>query len=244
MEVVILCGGRGTRISEITNIIPKPLIELEGKPLVHHIMDTYMIHGLNDFILPVGYKGFTILAYFMSLNPDSVSMDDGVSDIRFPSFRVRVVETGLETMTGGRLGRIRKLITGDSFHMTYGDGLSNVDIGSMESRGIANLTLVHPSGRFGRASLDEDGKISVFGEKVEGSYDLINGGFSVLSSKIFDYIPSDSTNLEKDVYPNLAYDGELFGRVHDGFWHCVDSVRDLESLHDIYEERGAVWLRS
>lgn len=248
MKVVILCGGKGSRLLEMTNVIPKPMISVGQTPLLYHIMDIYRGYGFVDFILPMGYKKEHILAYLMALNPEVMNSSMGVHFFQYPDFQVTAVDTGEDTMTGGRLLRIKDLVGDKPFHFTYGDGLSDVNLEQLYNlylthTSVATITVIHPEGRFGRAVVNEDnGFIDEFGEKTE-TFDWINGGFSVLSPDIFDWIKGDETNLEKDVYPKLAKQGFLLGYRHDGFWKCVDTRRDLLELEEIYNKKGAIWLK-
>lgn len=245
MKVVVLCGGKGTRLMEMTDVLPKPMLPVGDRPLLHHIFDIYKRHGLNDFYLPMGYKKEHIIAYLISLNPETYSYCDGVLRFKFSDMNVTAVDTGSDTMTGGRLRRMASFLSDAPFAFTYGDGLSSVDISEVQTCYVTHqcstLTLVHPEGRFGRAIFDPP-CIVEFGEKSETS-DWINGGFSVLHPDIFGYITGDGTNLEKDVYPVLARLGKLAGYPYEGFWKCVDTKRDLLELEQIYQEEGAKWLK-
>lgn len=250
MQCVILAGGKGTRIEEQSAIIPKPMVELAGKPLLQHIIDKYMKHNVRSFIIPVGYKKEIVFGYFMGQNPVTVSKwDEGTMRFEYYTHTVRVVDTGDETMTGGRLKRIESmLIEGGPFHFTYGDGLSNVDLQGLASvhkrtGASATLTVVHPEGRFGRAVLDGDGRVIAFGEKIETETDWINGGYSILNPSVLAYIKDDTTNLEKEVYPALVNNHMMAGFRHVGFWKCVDTMRDLKDLREQYDREGAVWLK-
>lgn len=250
MQCVILAGGKGTRM-EYSSSIPKPMVDVAGKPLLQHIIETYMKFGVRSFIIPVGYKKEIIFGYFMGQNPISVSKwDEGAMRFEYYTHTVRVVDTGEETMTGGRLKRLEPYLhSGGPFHFTYGDGLSNVNLQGLVSvhqrtGATATLTVVHPEGRFGRAVLDTDGKIIEFGEKVEAETDWINGGFAILNPSVLSFIRDDTTNLEKDVYPYLAFVGKLAAYKHSGFWKCVDALRDLQDLREQYDKDGAIWLRS
>lgn len=249
MQAVILAGGQGTRLLEHTTAVPKPMVEVGGKPLLQHIIDKYRKHNIHSFIIPVGYKKEIIFGYFMSLNPIEIVKWDQAMYFKFLQYTVRVVDTGMDTMTGGRLRRISPMLEqGGPFHFTYGDGLSNVDLHELmelhaRSNGSATLTVVHPEGRFGRAYFTDDWHISEFGEKLEAMTDWINGGWSILNPSVLSYIKDDFTNLEKDVYPLLARNGLLNGYKHSGFWKCVDTLRDLQELQDIQKEKGNIWLK-
>ena len=246
-QAVILAGGKGTRLAEQSAIIPKPMVEVAGKPLLQHIINKYLKHHVRSFIIPVGYKKEIVFGYFMGQNPQEIIRYDRNMYFRFLHYTVRVVDTGDETMTGGRLKRIEHmLVNGGPFHFTYGDGLSDVDLDELAilhntSGASATLTVVHPEGRFGRAYFNSDQSIYEFGEKLEGHTDWINGGWSILNPSILAYIKDDSTNLEKEVYPLLARRGMMYGHKHVGFWKCIDTMRDLQDLQDIYKDQGEIW---
>lgn len=247
MKAVILCGGMGSRLVEMTDVIPKPMLPVGGKPLLQHIMDFYRRHGVNDFVLPLGYKKEHIVAHLLMQRPTDVFAWRDYQEFIYKDYCVTAMDTGLETQTGGRLGRLRELLV-EPFHFTYGDGLSDVNIDKVatlfySSNSIATITLVHPEGRFGRAIVQEDRLITEFGEKTD-TFDWINGGFSVLSPEIFKYIEDDDCNLEKEVYPVLAREMNLMGYEHTGFWKCVDTKRDLLELEEIYQQGGAAWQMS
>lgn len=248
MKCVILCGGKGTRLMEMTDVLPKPMLPVGDRPLLHHIFDIYKKWGLRDFYLPVGYKKEQIIAYLLgSIGTGEYSCQGGVLKFTFPDMTITVVDTGSETLTGGRLKRLEPFLRDAPFHFTYGDGLSDVNLCQVDFlhfkfQSIATLTLVHPEGRFGRVKLEKDGLISDFGEKLETT-DWINGGFAVLRPEIFQYIDGDDVNLEKEVYPLLALEGQLRGYLHDGFWKCCDTKRDLLELDELYREEGARWLK-
>lgn len=247
MKAVILCGGKGTRLMEMTEVLPKPMLPVGGKPLLAHIIDIYRQFGVREFYLPMGYKKEFILAYFLAQHPKSVAFTDGYSHFEFGDCEVTAVDTGEETQTGGRLFRLRQWLRYEPFHFTYGDGLSdvnvlNINLARMPWNVMSVITLVHPEGRFGRATVDSLGLVTSFGEKIETS-DWINGGFSVLHPEVFNYIEGDDCNLEKDVYPKLVEQSRLMGYCHEGFWKCVDTRRDLLELEDVYRQRGAIWLK-
>lgn len=248
MMAVILAGGKGTRISEETKNIPKPMIKIGDKPILHHIMDSYISQGVNEFIIPVGYKYEIIFGYFFGISKLVSHVEESHVVFKSPEWTASVIYSGEDSQTGGRLKRISHLIDSD-FYFTYGDGLSNVcvdDVKNFHNRtnsAIATILGVRPISRFGSIIFNSDGRVTDFGEKQEHLSGWINGGFSVLSPKIFDFIDSDDCNLEKDVYPKLADTGSLFTVTHDGFWHCVDTLRDWESLSEIYENKGAIWVK-
>lgn len=247
-QAVILAGGKGTRLEEQSVTIPKPMVEVAGLPLLQHIINTYLKYRIHSFIVPVGYKKEMIFGYFMAAKPQEIINAEWGMYFKFLYYTVRVVDTGEDTMTGGRLKRLEPmLINGGPFHFTYGDGLSNVNLRGLASLhasadGSATITVVHPEGRFGRAHFSDNTHITEFGEKIESKTDWINGGWSILNPSVLSYIHGDDTNLEKDVYPLLANSGMLHGYKHEGFWKCVDTMRDLRDLREQYEKKGAVWL--
>lgn len=244
MKTVIMCGGKGTRMSEYSAGTPKPMLEVGNKPILANIMDIYLIQGFNEFVLPVGYRKESILAYFIGLmSPKKFYGNGDFTDItlEYSDFIVHIVDTGLETQTGGRLARIRHYLT-ESFMLTYGDGLANVNLHRDEFLAENVITVVNPPSRFGTVEIMETGEISNFSEKPpESGY--INGGFMLLSPEILEYIYSDSNNLEKDILPKFIQDHFVLANKHSGFWHCVDTKRDLDEINRIYEEEGAKWLR-
>ena len=255
MQVVILAGGKGSRISEETQTIPKPMLMVGDKPLLHHIMDIFMKYGYNNFIIAGGYKNEHLLAYFIGLLEEKdysyISAGHLTSEFQFSKFRVQVINTGLETQTGGRLKRIAPFIK-DDFFMTYGDGLSNVNLNLVKAfhrfPSLATVTAVNPIPRFGEMKITDEGIVTEFGEKPKQSImrhdGWINGGFFVLNPEILDMISSDDTNFESEILPLLAKQRQLTAYVHNDFWQCVDTLRDLEQIRKIYKEEGARWLMS
>lgn len=244
---VILAGGKGTRISEETRYIPKPMIMLDDRPIIHHIMDEFISWGVRDFIILTGYKQEVIFGYFFGCAEDVYRQGTYVV-CTSKEWTVRLVPSGLESQTGGRLLHIKDLVD-DDFYFTYGDGLSNIDLDQVMHRhkisgAIATISGVHPAPRFGSLHLNSVGKVIEFGEKVDHLDGWINGGFAVLSPAILEYIRSPQCNLEKEVYPQLAHNGYLYAVTHDGFWQCVDTLRDLDTLNTIYKEQGKIWLKS
>jgi glucose-1-phosphate cytidylyltransferase len=253
MKVVILAGGLGTRISEETDTKPKPMVEIGGKPLLWHIMKIYSHHGINDFIVCLGYKGYMIKEYFfnyykhmsdltVNLNDDSLEIHNNYSE----RWKVTLVDTGDNTMTGGRIARIRNYIKEEeNFCLTYGDGLSNVNITELiqfhkQHGKLATLTAVQPAGRFG--ALDIDGnKVINFQEKPQGDGSFISGGFFVLSKKVLDLIESDETVWEQDPLKKLAGTGELLSYKHTDFWHPMDTLRDKIYIESLWKNRKAPW---
>ena len=252
MKAVILAGGLGTRISEETTIRPKPMVEIGGKPILWHIMKIYSAHGINEFIICLGYKGYMVKEYFANyfLHMSDVTFDMTNNEMEVHEhsaepWRVTLVDTGEETMTGGRLKRVAEYLDDKDFCFTYGDGLSNVNIGQKiefhRSQGtIATLTAVQPPGRFGSLDLAEN-KIVGFQEKPQGDGGWINGGFFVLSSKALDYIVGDETVWERDPMERLAAEGNLSAFLHRGFWQPMDTLRDKNLLEELWDSGQAPW---
>lgn len=255
MKAVILAGGYGTRFSEMTQSIPKPLIDIGGRPIIWHIMKIYSYYGINEFIICLGYKGEMIKEYFYNLNVKDrdITIDytnEGFKVINHSSkiepWKITLIDTGLSTMTGGRLKRIEPYLDeDDEFLFTYGDGVSNVDIKKLiqfhkESKTLVTLTGVKPVARFGTMNLDGD-KITEFKEKVVEESDWINGGFFVANKKIFDYIDDDSTVLEQYPLRQLALDGELSMYKHSGFWQSMDILKEKLELDEMWKKGQAPW---
>lgn len=248
MKCVILAGGLGTRISEETRTIPKPMVDVGGKPLIHHVMDIYTEYGINEFIIATGYKKSHIIAYFIDL-ADNTSVSKDAIIFYIGKYIVTVVDTGIDSMTGGRLGRLKSQIGNERFLMTYGDGVGNINLSGLVSthaarNSMVTLTAVRPIPRFGSLKFDLYGKVDEFSEKMVGESDWINGGFFIIEPEALDYIKDDSTNWEKDVLPVLAREGKLSAYMHTGYWQCCDTVRDLEKLREDYQEKGEEWLKS
>ena len=254
MKVVILAGGFGTRISEETAVVPKPLVEIGGRPILWHIMKIYAAHGLTDFIVCCGYKGHLIKRYFheMYIQNSDVTIDLKTNQIEVhrssaEPWRVTLVDTGETTMTAGRVSRVRHYIGRETFCLTYGDGVSDVDIGASikfhkEHGRLASVTAVQPPGRFGVFTLSaDDPTISSFTEKPRGDGAWINGGFFVLDPQVLDYISGDQEMWEQEPMRRLAADGELKAFRHTGFWHAMDTLRDKQVLQTMWESGAAPW---
>jgi glucose-1-phosphate cytidylyltransferase len=252
MQAVILAGGLGTRISEESNIRPKPMIELGGRPILWHIMKIYSAHGVNDFIICCGYKGYVIKEYFANyfLHMSDVTFDMKHNKMKVHQnsaepWRVTLVDTGEQTMTGGRLKRVREHIGDDDFCFTYGDGVANVDITSLigfhkqEGR-LATLTAVQPPGRFGSINLDGH-HVDSFQEKPQGDGGWINGGFFVLNPKVIDYIRDDHTVWEREPMERLAGEKQMNAWFHRGFWQPMDTLRDKKHLEELWASGKAPW---
>ena len=230
MKAVILAGGYGTRISEESHLKPKPMIEIGGKPILWHIMKTYSIHNVNEFVICCGYKGDIIKEYF--------SRSD------FAPWNIELVDTGLDTMTGGRLKRIQDEID-STFCLTYGDGVSDVNLNNLikfhnEKKSLATLTAIHPPERFGVLNLSGD-YVKEFHEKHTGESSWINGGFFVFEPEIFDYLQNDSTVLERSPLETLAKEQKLAAFKHNGFWHPMDTLRDKKHLEDLWTSEKDPW---
>jgi glucose-1-phosphate cytidylyltransferase len=253
MKVVILAGGYGTRFSEYTDLIPKPLIEIAGEPIAIHIMRRYAKYGFKDFVLALGYKAHKFREYFANYKSkfSDISIDLGSGSIEFLDknegldWKVTLIDTGLDTMTGGRLKRLSHILN-ETFMLTYGDGVSNVDINALvnfhkENKKILTLTAVRPNARFGELKFSGN-EVVGFEEKPQLAQGWINGGFFVCGPKIFDYIQSDNEMLERQPMARLVTDHELAAYKHDGFWQCMDTKRDHENLTERFE-KDPVWLK-
>ncbi|MDM7273525.1 glucose-1-phosphate cytidylyltransferase [Sulfurihydrogenibium azorense] len=252
MKVVILAGGFGTRLSEETDIKPKPMVEIGGKPILWHIMKIYSSYGFNDFIICLGYKGYIIKEffanYFFHTSDVTIDLKDNkieVHSVKAEPWKVTLVDTGLNTMTGGRIKRIKPFVENQTFMLTYGDGVGNIDIKKLlefhKSHGkYATLTAVQPSGRFGALHLEGD-KVKEFEEKPKGDGAWVNGGFFVLEPQIFDYIEGDETIWEKEPLENLAKDGQLMAYKHTGFWKPMDTLRDKRELELLWQSGNPPW---
>lgn len=254
MKVVILAGGFGTRISEESHLKPKPMVEIGGKPILWHIMKIYSHYGFNDFIICLGYKGYYIKEYFAHyfLHEADVTFDFSkpeqqvVHHHQAEPWKVTLINTGLNTMTGGRVKRIQQYVENKPFMLTYGDGVSDVDILKLikfhkQHGKMVTVTSVQPSGRFGALNIAKNSAVRGFQEKPKGDGKWVNAGFFVMQPQVFDYIADDSTILEKAPLENLATDGELIAYKHDGFWQPMDTVSDKEKLEALWREGKATW---
>ncbi len=254
MKVVILAGGFGTRISEESHLKPKPMVEIGEKPILWHIMKEYSHYGYNEFVICCGYKQHVIKEYFADyyLHNCDITFDFGaenkmtVHSNDAEPWKVTLVDTGLNTMTGGRIKRIRKYIGDEPFMLTYGDGVSDIDISKLvefhKSHGkLVSMTTVNIGQQFGVLDIDETGSVRAFREKSNDDGGLINAGYMVLEPAIFDYIEGDSTVFEKAPLENVAKDGQLMGYRHKGFWKCMDTKRDHEKLEKMWQDGTAPW---
>jgi len=253
MKVVILAGGFGTRISEESHLKPKPMVEIGEQPILWHIMKYYSQFGYHDFIICLGYKQYVVKEYFADyfLHTSDVTFDLANNRMEVHNnysepWRVTLVDTGLHTMTGGRIKRVRDYIGNEPFLLTYGDGVSTVDLEALvkfhQSHGrIATITGVNVGQRFGVLEVDSSGAIREFREKNDDDGKIVNGGFMVMNPQVFDYIEGDDTVFEKAPLENLARDGELMVYRHDGFWKCMDTQRDRMQLEDMWQKGNAPW---
>jgi glucose-1-phosphate cytidylyltransferase len=255
MKVVILAGGFGTRISEESHLRPKPMIEIGGMPILWHIMKSYSKYGFNDFIICCGYKQYAIKEYFANyyLHRSDITFDFKDNNKKVihnniaEPWKVTLVDTGLNTMTGGRIKRIKEYTKNEPFLLTYGDGVSDVDVKKLakfhkDSKKIATITAIQPGGKFGMLDIDDiNSSITGFAEKKKEDGGWINGGFMVFNPEIFDYLEDDSTVLEKEPLETLAKSGELIAYKHQGFWQCMDTLRDKMYLEELWDSGKAPW---
>ncbi len=254
MKIVILAGGLGTRLSEYTDTIPKPMVTVGGRPIIWHIMHMYARFGHKDFYLALGYKSEVIKEYFLhyrNLNAD-FTIDLGNGDVNAHQtdeidWKVTLVDTGLDSMTGGRIKRMQPLIGNEPFLLTYGDGVADIDISALvdfhRSHGkMVTISAVHPAARFGELDMDED-RVICFQEKPQTAQGWINGGYFVIEPEFFDLIEGDSTALEKQPLEQVAKMGELMAYRHHGFWQCMDTKRDKDLLEDLWQSRNAFWVK-
>jgi glucose-1-phosphate cytidylyltransferase len=253
MKAVILAGGAGTRISEETAVRPKPMIEIGNKPILWHIMKSYSTHGIEEFVICLGYRGYMVKEYFANyfLHTCDVSFDIALNSMEVHEsatepWKVTLVDTGEDTLTGGRLRRVRRYLPDDEeFCLTYGDGVSDVDIGALiafhRAEGVlATVTAVQPPGRFGALEVAER-RVRALQEKPHGDGGWINGGFFVLSPKVVEYIDGDDTSWEREPMERLAREGQLAPFVHEGFWHAMDTMRDKRHLEQLWSSGKAPW---
>ena len=255
MKVVLLAGGYGTRISEESHLKPKPMIEIGGTPILWHIMKYYSSFGFNDFIICCGYKGYVIKEYFADyyLHRSDITFDfqSGKNDITVHNnvsepWKVTLVDTGLDTMTGGRVARIKQYVGNERFMLTYGDGVSDIDLKALlefhkKSGGVATLTAIQPGGRFGVLDI-KDSKIERFKEKNKEDGGWINGGFMVFEPDVFKYLKDDKTVLEREPLEKLAAEKKLSAYKHNGFWQCMDTLRDRIYLEELIAAKKAPWM--
>lgn len=254
MKVVILAGGLGTRISEESHLKPKPMIEIGGKPILWHVMKSYSYYGFYDFVICAGYKQQVIKEYFANyyLHNSDVTFDfsDGnimqIHNNMTEPWKVTIVDTGLATLTGGRVKRVREYIGDETFMLTYGDGVCDLNIRQLyeyhkEKGKIATITAIQPGSRFGNMRIEEDNIIEEFAEKSRSDGGWINGGYMVLEPQVIDYIAGDETTFEKEPLERLAREKNLIAYKYDGFWQCMDTLRDKNYLEDLLAENRAPW---
>jgi len=253
MKVVILAGGLGTRLSEETDLKPKPMVEIGGKPILWHIMRIYSYYGFNDFIICLGYKGYVIKEYFanyflhqsdVTINLKENKME--VHNCKAEAWNITLVDTGLNTMTGGRIKRVKQYIDGETFMLTYGDGVANINIKELlefhkKYNKYATVTSVQPSGKFGVLNLDGKDNVLSFLEKPKGDGAWVNGGFFVFGPQIFDLIEGEETILERKPLEKLAKDKQLVAYKHHGFWKSMDTLRDKIELENLWSAGKAAW---
>jgi glucose-1-phosphate cytidylyltransferase len=253
MKVVILAGGLGTRLAEETDIKPKPMVEIGGMPIIWHIMKIYSHYGYNDFIICLGYKGYVIKEFFANyfLHKTDVTIDLKKNHIlehnsEAESWKITMVDTGKDSMTGGRIKRIQKYIGDQTFLLTYGDGVSNVNIKDIitahsNNESLCTLTAVQPPARFGALEIDPEGKINSFNEKPKGDGFWVNGGFMVCEPQVFDFIQNDATIWEQHSMPKMAEEGKLSSFKHNGFWRPMDTLQDKYKLNNLWKLNKADW---
>lgn len=253
-KVVILAGGFGTRISEESLMKPKPMIDIGDKPILWHIMQTYAHYGFTNFVICLGYKGYFIKEYFYHyfLHHSDVTFDLSnrnemtIHESSIEPWKITLVDTGKETMTGGRLKRVQPYLGNKTFMLTYGDGVSDIDIGKLSAfhcshNKLATVTATQPSGRFGALDIKDSNKVIDFMEKPKGDGSWINSGFFVMEPQLLDYIEGDHTNLEMDCMQKIANDGQLMAYKHEGFFQPMDTLRDKNYLEDLWKSGKALW---
>ena len=253
MKVLILAGGLGTRLSEETTIVPKPLVEIGNKPILWHIMKCYSHYGFNDFVILLGYKGYSIKEffanYFLHQSDVTIDLSTGKIDIHkndSEPWKVTLLDTGEQTMTGGRIKRAASIINNEPFMLTYGDGVADIDIRKLvqihgAGQKLITMTSVQPEGRFGALDIAEGNVVTSFREKPKGDGSWINGGFFVCQPQVLNYIANDTIVFEKEPLENLASDMQLMTYKHEGFWKCMDTLRDKTQLNEMWNAGNAKW---
>jgi len=253
MKAVILAGGYGTRLSEETHLKPKPMVEIGDRPILWHIMKFYSAYGVNEFIICCGYKGYVIKEYFanyfLHMSDVTFDMQSNQMEVHYKHtepWKVTLVDTGENTMTGGRLKRVKNYIGNETFCFTYGDGLSDVDIGALinyhQQKGLwATVTAVQPPGRYGALNIAPEGQVLNFQEKPLGDGGWINGGYFVLEPQVFDLIAGDMTSWESDALQEIARKNQLAAFIHNGFWQAMDTLRDKNKLEELWRSGQAPW---
>jgi glucose-1-phosphate cytidylyltransferase len=253
LKAVILAGGLGTRIAEESDSKPKPMVEIGGRPLLWHILKTYSHHGIKDFVICLGYKGYYIKEFFFNyyrhMSDLEIDLKNGVHKIlnsQSEDWKVTLIDTGADTMTGGRLKRVAPYLDNETFFLTYGDGLSDIDLTAelafhRSSRRMATVAAVQPPGRFGVLNMDENRHVTSFEEKPSDEIGWINGGFFILEPSVINYVEGDSISWEREPLSNLAKDGQLAAYQHTGFWQPCDTLRDKRELEKLWESGNAPW---
>ena len=254
MKVVLLAGGFGTRISEESHLKPKPMIEIGGRPILWHIMKIYSSFGFNEFVICCGYKAYSIKEYFADyyLHNSDITFDFSngntmqVHSNTAEPWKVTLIDTGLHTMTGGRVKRIAPYVNGETFFLSYGDGVADIDIASELSfhrkhGKIVTMTTVSVGQRFGVMNIEDDDSVSAFREKSDSDGNMINGGFMICEPGIMNYLDNDQTVLERAPFEQLAREGQLMAYRHNGFWQCMDTQRDKQKLEELWENNAAPW---
>lgn len=253
MKVLILAGGFGTRLSEETDIRPKPMAEIGGKPILWHIMKIYSSYGYNEFVILLGYQGYYIKEYFANyfLHQSDVTFELSSNQMTVHNnssepWKVTLLETGLHAMTGGRIKKAKEYINNETFFLTYGDGVADINIKELinfhRKHGKAvTVTAVQPEGKFGALEIDENNKVHSFMEKPRGDGSWINGGFFICEPKVLDYIDNDSTIFEREPMEKLAAEDEVYTFKHTGFWKCMDTLRDKIQLNELWDSNNAKW---
>jgi glucose-1-phosphate cytidylyltransferase len=253
MKVVILAGGLGTRLSEETDLMPKPMVGIGGKPILWHIMNIYSHYGFSEFIICLGYKGYVVKEYFANyfLHQSDVTIDLSNNELKIhktsaENWKITLVDTGKDTLTGGRIGRIKNYVNNEPFFLTYGDGVGNVELDALlsfhkKNKKLCTVTSVQPSGRFGVLNINDTGRVESFYEKRQEDTGWINAGYFVCEPGIFDYIEGDSTIWEREPLETLATDGQLMAFKHRGFWKPMDTLKDKSDLNDLWNTGKAEW---
>ena len=256
MKVIILAGGFGTRLSEATDVIPKPMVEIGGKPILWHIMKIYSTYGFNEFVLLLGYKGYVIKEYFMNyfLHQSSVEINLGNNEFKFfenksEPWKITLLETGLNTMTGGRIKYAKKLVGDEAFFLTYGDGLSDVNIREtlsfhQEHGKAITMTSIQPPSRYGALNIEKNNFVADFLEKPEGEGSWINGGFFVVNSAFFKILTKKNVMLEREPIQRLLKKNQIGAFRHEKFWYCMDNLRDKNVLKNLIKTKKAPWLKN
>jgi len=253
MQVLILAGGYGSRLSEETELIPKPLVEIGGKPIIWHIMKIYSYYGFNEFIILLGYKGYLIKEYFTNyfvrhndIKIDLLTNNVEILNNKSESWKIILIDTGIDTMTGGRIKRVQKYLNSEQFLLTYGDGVGDINIKELiryhnSHKRYLTLTSAQPEGRFGALDIKQNGVVSEFLEKPKGDGAWINAGFFVCEPEVFNYLIDDTTILEREPLENLAKEGQLYSYKHYGFWQPMDTLRDKRYLEKLWNSGIAKW---